>query len=434
MNSEPDNLPVKIKGLALSLVGLTALTSIFAFLLMRAPYAQAETKEDLEQQIKAKSEELDRVNKQLESTRQDLASTKNERLTLQKEVAGLEANIKQLELNIKSDEITNQKLSLEINSLNYDIRDIEISVDRKKDTITKLIQELQKNENGSLLITFLKNISLTESFFEVQSLTNIRGQLLEDIEGLADLKNSLGKKKQDVSDKKSEVELRKKNLSARKALVEDQQEEQKVVLAQAKNKESVYQQKLTDLQKQQDSIEDEISKMEEKLKATFDASVLPTPGTKFFSWPVALKKDGGTGLITQHYGEVSRLYRGRPHNGLDIGTPVGTPVLAAADGEVVAVDDNDRSRWSKYQYGKYIVIKYQNNLANIYGHLSQQSVSVGQKVNRGQIIGYSGNTGYSTGAHLHFGLYWWPTISYKKVPPAAGLVPVGVTLNPEDYL
>ena len=58
-----------------------------------------------------------------------------------------------------------------------------------------------------------------------------------------------------------------------------------------------------------------------------------------------------------------------------------------------------------YSYGKWIMLKHANGLSTLYAHLSLQSVSVGQQVATGQILGYSGNTGYTTGPHLHFTVY-----------------------------
>ena len=102
----------------------------------------------------------------------------------------------------------------------------------------------------------------------------------------------------------------------------------------------------------------------------------------------------------------------------------------------MAVDNNDRgvSRWQKYQYGRYVLIKHDNNLSTLYAHLSRQVVARGATVKRGDLIGYSGNTGYSTGPHIHLTVYWAPSVQMKSVPPAAGLVPVGVTIDPNDYL
>jgi murein DD-endopeptidase MepM/ murein hydrolase activator NlpD len=113
---------------------------------------------------------------------------------------------------------------------------------------------------------------------------------------------------------------------------------------------------------------------------------------------------------------------------MDFRASIGTPIYAAGDGQVFAVGNN-----GNVQYGKYVVIKHENNLATLYGHLSRQVVSAGKSVKKGDIIGYSGSTGYSTGPHLHFGVYWAPSIELKTIS-GAGLVPVGVTVNPEDYL
>ncbi len=107
---------------------------------------------------------------------------------------------------------------------------------------------------------------------------------------------------------------------------------------------------------------------------------------------------------------VSSGYYGRPlqggrrtqdvhgHNGIDFGAPVGTPVLASASGKVIIA----RSSGYNGGYGLYIVISHSNGTQTLYAHLSYLNVSVGDDVSKGQVIGKVGNTGRSTGPHLHF--------------------------------
>lgn len=86
----------------------------------------------------------------------------------------------------------------------------------------------------------------------------------------------------------------------------------------------------------------------------------------------------------------------RMHNGLDIKVYIGDTIRAAFDGKVRIVNYERRG------YGKYVVIRHDNGLETIYGHLSKQIVEVDQYVKAGDIIGLGGNTGRSTGSHLHF--------------------------------
>ena len=89
-------------------------------------------------------------------------------------------------------------------------------------------------------------------------------------------------------------------------------------------------------------------------------------------------------------------------NGVDIGSlPVGTPVYAAADGEVILSKYAAGNPWFG-GYGNYIIVQHPNGAQTLYAHLSGNKVSRGDKVVQGQTIGYSGNTGHSTGPHLHF--------------------------------
>lgn len=90
---------------------------------------------------------------------------------------------------------------------------------------------------------------------------------------------------------------------------------------------------------------------------------------------------------------ISGKWKG--HTGVDLSAPIGTPVRAAASGVI--------QKASKYSgYGKYINIKHTASINTAYGHLSRISVRPGQHVHQGQIIGYTGNSGHSTGPHLHY--------------------------------
>ncbi len=86
------------------------------------------------------------------------------------------------------------------------------------------------------------------------------------------------------------------------------------------------------------------------------------------------------------------------YNGVDLAAPTGTPILAAAEGDVLIAKDMG---WNA-GYGGYVVIKHTNGTQTLYAHQSAVAVSPGQHVEQGQVIGYVGSTGKSTGAHVHF--------------------------------
>ncbi len=107
-------------------------------------------------------------------------------------------------------------------------------------------------------------------------------------------------------------------------------------------------------------------------------------------WPVL-------GRVASSFGEREDPFNGEGafHSGIDIDAPIGTPVRATADGDVV------RSGWES-GYGREITLDHGHDISTLYGHLSAISVIPGQHVIEGQIIGYVGDSGRSTGAHLHY--------------------------------
>ena len=139
-------------------------------------------------------------------------------------------------------------------------------------------------------------------------------------------------------------------------------------------------------------MEAEIKRQEDAAKASGGATVNYDGGK--FMWPVP-----SSHRITSYFGEMED--RTVAHNGVDIGasTPgvIGDKIVAAYDG-VVTIAAYSTSA------GNWIWINHGGGLYTVYMHTSQMLVSVGDKVTRGQVIALMGNTGNSTGAHLHFGV------------------------------
>lgn len=108
------------------------------------------------------------------------------------------------------------------------------------------------------------------------------------------------------------------------------------------------------------------------------------------SWPVV-------GKITSAFGNRVAPTAGAstPHTGIDIAAPVGTPVKCPANGTVTNVYTNGSG-------GNQLIIQHDNGLTTGYAHLSRYGVKSGDRVINGQIIAYTGNTGLTTGPHLHF--------------------------------
>lgn len=405
---------------------------IFSFFIFH--FSNAADPSQLKESIEKKNEELQKINSQIQEIQDNLEDVKKEGQTLKKEVVKVDSQINQIKLGIRSSEVVIDKLGLEMESTQYKIADTEDEIAKKKKGIIQTLQELQSKDDENAIIIFLKNKNLSDSAFEIQGLSNLSANLANNVVEMQSLRQVLNEKVDELSGKKQLKESEFYNLKNKQSIVEEIKKSKQTLLNATKNQEKNYQKQLSELEKQQLAISDEISKLEDELRRTFDITLLPIKRPGVFAWPIKLVKDGGIGRITQHQGETSYLYKGKPHNGLDIGASLGTPVYAAADGMVEAVDNNDINYYRKYQYGKYILIKHENNLATLYAHLSRYVVNRGAQVKRGDIIGYSGSTGYSTGPHLHFGVYWAPSVLMKSVLPANGLVPIGVVINPEDYL
>ena len=118
----------------------------------------------------------------------------------------------------------------------------------------------------------------------------------------------------------------------------------------------------------------------------------------------AVQPLSGSPRVSSPFGQVRHLTfngkkspsYGQPHGGVDFAVSTGTPVMAANDGVVVGTP------YDADGFGNYVQIQHKDGHSSYYGHLSSKGVSEGQEVNAGQVVGVSGNSGNSTGPHLHF--------------------------------
>jgi murein DD-endopeptidase MepM/ murein hydrolase activator NlpD len=175
---------------------------------------------------------------------------------------------------------------------------------------------------------------------------------------------------------------------------------------------------------------------ESKLQFILNPSTIPAAGSGVLKYPF-----GFIPTITQYFGNTafaqSGAYNGQGHNGVDFGVSIGTPVLSALAGTVIEVN---HVAAPNCQYGMWVLVKHGNGLTTLYGHLSSISVSKGQFVETGQLLGHSGNTGYSTGPHLHLSVYASEAVQFKNYTCNSGptvLVPVAAYsgyLDPMKYL
>ncbi|MFZ1126194.1 MAG: peptidoglycan DD-metalloendopeptidase family protein [Candidatus Baltobacteraceae bacterium] len=145
--------------------------------------------------------------------------------------------------------------------------------------------------------------------------------------------------------------------------------------------------------------------LEAQRTAAGGSPAAPAHGSGQFIWPVH-------GPITSPFGYRTNPFGGAPdfHPGLDIAAETGTPILAADSGRVIIAG------WVS-GYGNYIAIDHGRGISTGYGHCSRIDVSVGQDVQRGQVIGAVGSTGHSTGPHVHFEI----RVNGRPVDPAPRL-------------
>ena len=383
---------------------------------------------DYESQIKEIQAENAQREEQIDSFSGDISENESAMSVISDQIDGVNAEITTYGelITAKQDKITAKKL--EIEAVEAAIADKELEIEDKKAYIAELEEENEKNLQKFAKLAralYMNNTSDTlpilngsddwyNYFVYTDVVQNIGSQnlsfmnsLLESIreqeEMIDDLDAQIAKLEEDkaaLAQEKETLESEMADLESEKSDLEEYVSEQTSSLYAIAAVNQSLQDKVDSLQYQIDASNAEVEELnkaiEEEIRkkqaANTDQVVYSTDG---FRWPL----DSQYQMITTYFGYDA--WRGGNHYGIDVGNAGigGQNIYAAQSGTVITAYSDGGYHGG---FGNYVVIDHGGGISTLYAHCSGVIVYEGQTVNKGDIIGYVGSTGWSTGNHLHF--------------------------------
>lgn len=382
--------------------------TVFTF----SQYSSAQTAVELKNQIDSTNNEIEKINKEIKTLSNQIAVTSEEKSTLANAVKELTLTRNKL---IKEKEQIQKKITATgfvIDTISDDITDKEETINTIKSSLGEMIKDLDQKGNTLFIEKLLLN-NFSDFSRDYNDIISLNEKIKDQIREISGKKEELLEIKDQKEDEQQNLTKLKDNLIKKEQVVLITKKEKDNLLTITKNKETEYQKMLAEQIKKKEAFEKELQEYESKLKFILNPNILPKAGSGVLSWPLS------SILVTSLYSGnrcLLQLYdKCKPHYGIDFRAPIGTAVFAMEDGVVEGTGDTDVA-CPKASFGKWVFIKYNNGLSSTYGHLSLISVKKGQKIKKGDIVAYSGNTGSSTGPHLHVSVYASTGVKVDTVP------------------
>lgn len=371
------------------------------FLLSNIAFASAI--DDLKAKIQQTADNKAQLEKEIADYENQLKDIGQQATSLKSAIASLDATIKKNALDIKLTQNNIDDTELEIESLSLGIsKDIDI-IDQNNKAVGELLNEASKAGNYTFVENLLVYKNISEFWNEEESRYQIQNKIRQKIEETKVTKKNLEDNKAEAEQKKKKLVSLKSELLDRKKILDVTKQEKTKLLTETKNKESNYEKILAQKKALSAAFDKELLQFESELKFTINPNSYPPSGQGILSWPLDFIR------ITQKFGvtdfsRTTNAYNGQGHNGVDFGAPIGTRIKAALTGTVVGTGDTDLV-CPGASFGRWVFIQHANGLSTLYAHLSLIKVRTGDHVFTGDVIGYTGLTGFTTGPHLHFGVY-----------------------------
>lgn len=336
----------------------------------------ADRKQDLENKQQDLAEDKERLEGEIDELEGEKKSLMEEKKALDDEVSVLEGEIATVNENIAT-------LESEIQITTEELEQATIDIEKQYETYRIRVRVMYESGSTDYLDILLSSKNIGDFFEKLDIVSQIAEHdknLVEELKAeqqrIMTKKAELETKKQALVDSRTELELKKSDLDAKMA-------KRDKMINDIQNSQSALEEQLKEIEAEEEAVRNQIANLASEGTTYSGGTMLwPTPSCR---------------IVTSEFGWRLHpvLKYEKLHTGMDIGAGYGANIIAAQSGTVITATYNSA-------YGYYVVIDHGGGVCTLYAHQSSMAVSVGQHVEAGQVIGYVGSTGYSTGPHLHF--------------------------------
>jgi len=386
---------------------------------------------DITSAIQQKAADIAQLTAETNAIQAQLDQTDAQANTLKNAVSSLNLSSKktQTDISITQDKVTSTQLTLQ--QIGDQIDQGQETLAEEQATLADSIRAVSQEEEESLISILLVSPSLSDFFNDIYQRDQFEEGIKDNIDAIAATKADLQQKQTATEANKEALVAYTSDLANKKQAIDAIVSTKATLLAQTKDQEATYQAQLAQKKAEAAQFQQDLYSFESSLHLAVDPNSYPEPAAGILAWPLSHI------YVTQKFGatvDSKRLYVSGTHDGVDFAAAVGTPVMAVMDGFVKGEGDTDTYE-KCLSYGKWIFIQHPDGLSTIYGHLSVQLVKIGDPIKAGQLIGYSGETGYVTGPHLHLGLFATEGTKIEQYTSSIGCKGVSIPIaDPQAYL
>lgn len=419
------------------IVSLIAGVLVFSILIgIIAMLANAKTSDEISAEIDELQAQSDEIGEQLEQLQEDIASNQNRTISIVEQKFQVDREIELTRQSVENVTEQIRQYSLLISEKQAELDELEQAQRELQHRYQQRMRVLQERGEPSFWDVVFESKSFADMLTNRMMIEEIaatdqrmKDELLANAKVIVDAKGELAQEK-------TNLELKKQELAEAEERLAEKREESDALLAEL----LADRQRLIEETERYEQAELELSNQIAALEVERTAALLaewqaahppappePAPGddpdepspepepvdppstSEYFLFPLPTNVYI---VLTSPYGFRVHPITGKytMHNGVDFACAKGTPIYASKSGYVTIADNH-------YAWGNYVTINHMDGFSTLYGHMTYYDVSEGEYVERGQVIGYVGTTGYSTGNHLHFTIYY-----------------NGSTVNPMEYV